>query len=132
MYPGGAFPIPAFEERLLQMSLTSVDLTVKAKSAVFLSVLAVAFVGVLLGSECSRAEGDGPQAVRAEARTGASRHTPPLPQRSKVKKVQQPAPASAPQKVAMAEDKGEPAGQLQPQVHASNALLSGRFMSRRD
>lgn len=111
------------------MLLACVDFVVRAKSAIFLAVLAVTSVGIILSSECSRAEGDGSRFVQPETKKDASKQKLPLPQRPTARKAHDAVPASVSQKVAMAEDKGEPAGQLQPQVHAGNAGITACFDS---
>lgn len=106
------------------MSLASVDAVMKAKSAFYMAVLLATSIGVIFNSECGRAEDQAGRNAKPEIKTTGSTSKVPLPKRSKVvKKVQSPAPQAA----VSAEDKGEPAGQLQPQIHASNAGISACF-----
>jgi len=111
------------------MSVYYSNFAMKAKAVVGVGVLVLAAGATIIGSECSRAEGeatrpDQGQKERRAASTAAQKEVP-LPQRTKSRKPSEPVARVA----AATEDKGEPAGQLQPQVHASNAGITTCFDS---
>jgi len=107
------------------MSLVPVDFIGRAKSVAFVGIFIAASAGVIASSGCSRAESDSARAVQAETKRATPASKPTLPQRPKVKTAHEPKQSNP----ETAEDKGEPAGQLQPQLHASNAGITACFDS---
>jgi hypothetical protein len=102
------------------MSRSFFEVPIALRMFVFSSVLmAVAAAWLYFDAARCRAESPPPRAVRVEAKK-------PAPEKPTQKAAAEP---PRPAKAAPAEDKGEPAGQLQPQAHASSAGITSCFDS---